>query len=105
MPTHARSISNTCEGKIEPYSLSAYTTAGKDMGDQGEEKNECVFITASSVGKKILKTCPMGSWCRIDASLEDDHGTTINEITMVKSVRRIDTPAEKDPTRRLLFGR
>jgi hypothetical protein len=59
---HARSVTIVCEGKISFHPLSAYTAISK-----GELENECVFVTSSDIGREILKVCPKGSQCLIEA--------------------------------------
>ena len=58
---------NTCEGTVQ---------VGKEwtmvVGDTGNyAPNGCRFPTASSLGRRILATCPNGSQCLIDVSLKE----------------------------------
>jgi hypothetical protein len=83
-PGHARSLSWVCEGKIGYHSLSAYTAIiGKD------NENDCVFITNSPEGKRILRTCPKGSQCSVEAEVNNTSGE--NEIYKVVAVLRTGT--------------
>jgi hypothetical protein len=85
--SHARSLSLICEGTISHYPLMSYTAiTGKDNTDK------CIFVTNSREGRKILRACPKGSGCRVDASV---NMSTEYEIYEVKSARRIDTPAQE----------
>jgi hypothetical protein len=89
---HARSVSITCEGKIGWHPLSAYTAVSK-----GGLENECVFVTRSNIGRKILKVCPKGSQCSIEADV--DNTSLDREIYRIISINRIDTsyaPCEHD---------
>jgi hypothetical protein len=83
---HARSVTIACEGKVGWHPLSAYTAISK-----GGLENECVFVTGSKIGRKILKVCPQGSQCSIEADINNTSGE--NEIYRIISISRIGTPA------------
>lgn len=86
---HARSMTVDCKGTVGWYQLRAYTSIMSKYGSI-DVKDECVFITRSRVGIKILKTCPMNSQCLIEADVitSDPY-----EVTRVISINRIGTPA------------
>jgi len=84
-PVNARSLSYVCDGKISVYRLNAYTAiAGKDG------KDVCIFVTNSAEGRKILKICPKGSQCSVEAYVDM---SSEYEIFEVISVHRTGTPA------------
>ena len=82
-PGHARSMSYVCNGTVGVYPLSAYTAI-----KQGDDDDVCVFITNSAEGRRILQTCPMGSQCSVEATVENT--TVAYEIYKLTSVRRTD---------------
>ena len=83
-PGHARSMSYVCDGTVGVYPLSAYTAI--DGGKSND--NMCVFITNSAEGRRILRTCPRGSQCSVEATV--DNTAVAYEIYKVTSVRRMD---------------
>ena len=74
------SIQTNCDGTITRHSLRGYTAIAN--GGLGE----CIFPTDSVQGKKILKVCPMGSRCAVDAL----RGADDNRINAVLSASRVD---------------
>jgi hypothetical protein len=84
--SNARSLSYICEGTISYHPLRAYTAIA---GKGGEDA--CIFVTLSTVGKKILQACPKGSQCSVEG--EVNNIGTDNQIYKVVSVHRIGTPA------------
>ena len=82
---HARGMTVDCKGEVGWYKLRAYTAISN-----GPEDN-CIFITRSRIGRRILRTCPTGSQCLIEADIENVSDEY--EITRVISINRIGTPA------------
>jgi hypothetical protein len=89
-PAQARSVTTDCEGKIGFHPLRAYTAVIKNYGTM-EVKDECIFVTRSRIGRKILKVCPKGSQCSIEADIENSSNEY--EIYRIISINRIGTPA------------
>jgi hypothetical protein len=87
---HARYVTTTCDGKVGWHPLSAYTAIIKDHGT-AEVKNDCVFVTRSRIGRKILKVCPEDSQCSVEADIQT--GIDEYEITSVRAINRIGTPS------------
>jgi hypothetical protein len=86
---HARYVTTTCDGKVGWHPLSAYTAITKGYGTP-EAKDECIFVTRSKIGRKILKVCPKDSQCSVEADVQagDEY-----EITSVRAINRIGTPS------------
>jgi hypothetical protein len=87
---HARGVTTTCDGKVGWHPLSAYTAITKGYGT-AEAKDECIFVTRSKIGRKILKVCPEDSQCSVEADIENTSGEY--EITSVRAINRIGTPS------------
>ena len=84
-PSHARSLSWTCDGKIGHHPLSAYTAI---IGKNNEDS--CIFITDSPEGKRILRTCPKETQCSVEAEVN----STGSDYEIYKVVvHRTGTPA------------
>src|SRR5262245_18766718 len=82
---HANGMTVDCKGKVGWYKLRAYTAISNGPEDK------CIFITRSRIGRRILRTCPTGSQCLIEADIENVSDEY--EITRVISINRIGTPA------------
>jgi hypothetical protein len=48
----------------------------------------CYFVSGSEIGKRILKSCPVGTTCRVAATVENDQdaGDWSPIITRIYSV-------------------
>jgi hypothetical protein len=99
-PAQARYVTTVCEGKISGHSLSAYTTISAPKTEPGEWNmlgiptgEECIFVTKSKIGNRILKVCPENSQCSLEADINNTSGEW--EILTIISINRIDTPAQK----------
>jgi hypothetical protein len=66
-------VTTSCIGVIGWHPLSAYTAIISNYGTP-EVKNECIFVTKSKVGRKILKVCHKDLLCRVEAVIENTSG-------------------------------
>lgn len=75
---------NSCNGTIVVGPKMTKIESTFTSPSTGEVVNvSCSFLSGSSVGRRILKTCPAGSECSIDLDL----GVPTNPIT--KGVYRV----------------
>jgi hypothetical protein len=73
----------TCAGKVGNYSVGVTTDRSIGSGD-----NMCYFASNSDLGRKILKTCPIGTDCHVIGTVENDQdaGDWSPVITEIKEV-------------------
>lgn len=55
-----------CDGKVASYS------AGVADRSIGSGDSMCYFVSGSEIGKRILRTCPIGSECHVVATVKND---------------------------------
>jgi hypothetical protein len=74
----------TCSGQIANYS------AGAADRSVGSGDSMCYFLSGSEIGKRILKLCPVGTTCRVGATVENDQdaGDWSPIVTHIYSVVR-----------------
>jgi hypothetical protein len=56
-----------CDGKV-----ASYSEAGVTDRSIGSGLSMCYFVSNTEIGKRILRTCPIGSECHVLATVEND---------------------------------
>jgi hypothetical protein len=89
-PSHIKVFKQfTCSGKVGTYSVSNAVDRSIGSGD-----GMCYFASASDVGRKILKTCPLGVVdCHLVGTVENDQNggdwsPIITDITKVTTAAK-----------------
>jgi hypothetical protein len=74
-----------CSGKIGTY----FAGHGADRSI-GSGDSMCYFVSTSDLGKRILSLCPVGTTCRMSATVENDYDAEDWSpiITRLYSVKR-----------------
>jgi hypothetical protein len=81
-----------CDGKVASYS------AGVADRSIGSGDSMCYFVSSSEIGKRILRTCPIGSECHVLATVKNDAALgdwspiiiALNEVTNISTQSSVD---------------